>query len=97
MSKDDVREYIYANAVLPWRTYKRQYPYRAQSKLQPEWIGHTSDDSTSVHIFGSPRNIEVIVAGGECTYSQIVRGSYCTMTKEIELPRNWAELKKQVP
>ena len=92
MSKADIREYIYANAVMPWGKYKQQYP--GLQGTQPAWIGRTMDDATSIHIFGSPKNIVVIVAGGECPYSQVIGTSYKSVTKEIKLPGNWAELLK---
>jgi len=92
LSKQDIREFIYANAVMPWGKYKRQYP--GVQALQPEWLSGTYDDSTSVHIMESPENIHIIVAGGECPYSQIVRCSFRGATRKIQLPVNWAEILK---
>lgn len=88
-SKDDIRKFIYANAVMPWGRYKQQYP--GLMAMQPSWIKHTMDDSTAVHIFAGPENINVIVAGSDCMYSQIVRGSFKSVSKEIRLPKNWHE------
>jgi hypothetical protein len=91
-SKDDIRQFIYANAVMPWGKYKQQYP--GVASLQPSWMKHTGDDSTSVHIFRSPENINIILAGGECMYSQIIRGAFKSVSKEVRLPKNWRELLK---
>jgi hypothetical protein len=85
MSKDDIREYIYANAVMPWRWYKEQYPGPFQ--LQPRWMRYINDEMTTVHLFESPKNFHVIVAGGPCSYSQVVRASYKIVTKEIRLSK----------
>lgn len=82
MSKDDIREFIYANAVTPWGKYKQQY----SSTSQPKWMARTTADSTSMHLFESPNNIVVIVAGGECGYSQIIRCVRKGVTKQIRLP-----------
>lgn len=84
-SKDDIREFIYANAVMPWGKYKQQYP--GLMAAQPSWIKHTTDDSTAVHIFAGPKNINVIVAGSDCMYSQIVRGAFKSVSKEIRIPK----------
>jgi hypothetical protein len=81
-SKEDVREFVYANAVMPWGKYKQQYP--GVQGTQPAWMARITDDSAWVHIIESPRNVLVIVAGGECPYSQIIRASYKSVTKEIE-------------
>jgi hypothetical protein len=89
-AKKDIREFIYANAVLPWSKYKQQYP--GVQGLQPGWIARTSGEDTSIHLVASPDNILVMVAGGECPYSQIVRSSYKSVTREIKLPRNWDAL-----
>jgi len=79
-SKDDIREYIYANSVMPWGKYKMQcYPNR-----NPAWVYRTVEDSTSVHILESPRNVTIIVAGGESQYSYLVRCVHRSVTKEIE-------------
>jgi len=91
-SKEDIREFVYANAVMPWGKYKQQYP--GLMAVQPSWIKHTLDDSTTVHIFGGPENINVIVAGSDCMYSQIARGNFNTLSKEIRLPKHWRELVK---
>lgn len=91
-SKDDIRQFIYANAVMPWGKYKQQYP--GLMALQPSWIKHTIDDSTTVHIFEGPENINVIVAGSDCMYSQIVRGAFKSVSKGVRLPRNWRGLVK---
>jgi len=85
MSKDDIRQYVYANAVMPWRWYKEQYP--GPFRLQPRWMQHIVDESTTVHLFESPENFHIIVAGGPCPYSQVVRASYKIATKEIRLPK----------
>ena len=89
-SKDNVRQYIYANAVLPWGKYKKQYP--GMIGKQPAWMSRTVDDSTSVHIFAGPENVHVITAGGHCPYSQIVRCYHQGVTKQVHLPRNWNQL-----
>ena len=89
-SKEDIRQFIYANAVMPWGKYKQQYP--GLMAVQPSWIKHTLDDSTTVHIFGGSENINVIVAGSDCMYSQIARGNFNTLSKEIRLPKHWREL-----
>jgi hypothetical protein len=89
-SKQDIREYVYANAVLPWSKYKQQYP--GLTKRQPSWMAYTCDDSTSIHILESPDNIQVIVAGGACPYSQIIKGTFNSVTKEISVPQNWHTL-----
>jgi hypothetical protein len=86
-TKDDIRQFIYANAVMPWGKYKQQYP--GLMALQPSWVKYTVDDSTTVHLFRSPENINVIVAGGESMYSQIVRGAARSVSKEIRLPKHW--------
>jgi hypothetical protein len=81
MSKDDIRDYIYANGVTTWGKYKKQYP----GMKQPDWMRWTSDDMTSIHIFNSPKNVMVVVAGGECCYSQIIKCNKNGITKEIRL------------
>ncbi len=79
-SKDKIREFVYANSVMPWGTYKRQcYPERV-----PPWLHRIVDDLTSVHILESPANVTVVVAGGESQYSYIVRCVHKTLTKEIK-------------
>ena len=92
LSKQDIREFIYTNAVMPWGKYKQQYP--GVQALQPGWLARTSDDSISVHIIESPKNIHIIVAGGECPYSQIVRCSFRGATRKIQLPGNWTQIVK---
>jgi hypothetical protein len=89
-TKEDIREFLYANAVMPWGKYKQQYP--GIQAVQPSWIGLTTDDSTSIHLVESPKNFLVIVAGGECPYSQVIRVCFKSATKEIKLPKNWAGL-----
>ena len=84
MSKDDIREFLYANGVMRWGKYKR---IGHGINVQPRWMAHTVDDSTSIHIFESPDNIMIIVAGGECPSSQIIRCSFKAVTKEIRLPK----------
>lgn len=91
-SKDDIREFIFANAVMPWGKYKQQYP--GLQAMQPAWMARITDDSTSVRMIDSPKNILVIVAGGECPYSQIIRGGLRSVTKEIRLPKDWAQALK---
>jgi hypothetical protein len=85
MSKDDIREFIYANGVMPWRKYKQQY--QAGTTAQPKWAAWTVDDMTSVHIFESPDSIMVMAAGGECPHSQIIKCTFKPATKEIRLPK----------
>jgi len=80
-SKDDIREYLYANTQMPWRKYKQQYP--GISHRQPPWMANITDDATTVHIYGSPENVNVIVAGGESPYSLLVRAHFPGVTKPI--------------
>lgn len=80
MSKKDIREFLYANGVMPWGKYKQQY---AGAGTVPGWITRTVSDTTSIHLFDSPDNIIVIVAGGEGPSSQIIRCSFRAVTKEI--------------
>lgn len=84
MSKKDIKEFLYANSVMPWGKYKRQY---SGTTSVPSWISRTVRDTTSIHLFESPKNIIVIVAGGECPSSQIIRCSFRAITKEIPYPR----------
>jgi hypothetical protein len=82
MSKDDIRDFLYANAVMPWSRYKLQYVGK-----QPSWMAHIVSDSTPIHIFESPSNINVIVAGGECPYSQVIKCLHNSVTKEIRVSK----------
>lgn len=80
LSKDDIRDYIYARAVLPWGVYRERYPGSARIQLQ--FIPNPTDESTMVHVYREPENVDVIVAGGDGPYSQLVGVSHTT-TREI--------------
>ncbi|MBI2847689.1 MAG: hypothetical protein HYX83_00785 [Chloroflexi bacterium] len=83
MTKEDIRQYVWANAVLPWGQYKKQYP--GPNRLQPGWMKFINDDSALVHVYKSPENFHVIVAGGDCPYSQAVRVCSKPATRKIKL------------
>ncbi len=80
-SKDDIRNYLYDNTVMPWRKYKQEY--QSLTTMLPSWMAHITDDETNIHIYGGPENVNVIVAGGEADYSQIVRANFTGVTRPI--------------
>jgi hypothetical protein len=81
-AKNDIAEFLWANSVMPWRKFKQYYP--GPSNQMPAWMSRIASDDTTVHIIDSPKNIHVIVAGGACIYSQMVRCSFRGLTKEIK-------------
>ncbi|MFH1652373.1 MAG: hypothetical protein ABID87_09795 [Chloroflexota bacterium] len=89
-TKESIRQYLYANAVLPWGKYQRQY----LSRSHPAWMTKTVEDTTSIHLVGSPASFIIIVAGGECQYSNVIRCSAGSVTQPIKLPGDWKEILK---
>ncbi|MFH1651862.1 MAG: hypothetical protein ABID87_07185 [Chloroflexota bacterium] len=84
-TKEDIRKYLYANSVMPWGKYKLQY----LARTQPSWMPLTANEDTSIHVVDSPDSFVIMVAGGECQYSDLIRCSQGCATREIKLPANW--------
>jgi hypothetical protein len=78
MSKDDIRKLLYTSGVMPWSKYRLQY-----AGQKPAWMNYIKSESTPVHTFNSPDHFTVIVAGGDCPYSQVIKHSHTSVTKEI--------------
>lgn len=101
LTKEEVKEYIYENTVVPSHQYYEcdpsTYGFDSTEEKSANVEAFESEDakvsSTVDHLYRDPSQVKLFVTGGEGAWNAIIgplEGG--PTTKTIDLPNNWEEL-----
>jgi hypothetical protein len=85
-NKSDIKKYIIANSTAPWSHHSRYYiEAGSERKADEPVLIFTSNPN-------QPVPIQIVVAGGQGSWTGLHSGGFAVVTEKIELPVNWNKL-----